>query len=176
MSGSDIISQLINRLEALVNDGKRVPFAGNLMMIDEQAFLDIIDQLRVAVPEEFRIAKKLNSERERLLSQARAESEKIIDQAQDQVSRIMDESELVRLADEQASHIIDEAQDQAARMIQDADEYTLRMLTGLGKQLDGLHNKVGTLITEVYTGRQLLQQSQESGDSGYDPLSEPEEE
>ena len=44
---------MIDRLEQLVSTGTRLPLSSRTM-IDEQEFLDIIDQLRVTVPEELK--------------------------------------------------------------------------------------------------------------------------
>ena len=45
------ILQLIDRLEELFNDGKPIPFTHNVA-VDEDRMLDIIDQMRIAIPEE----------------------------------------------------------------------------------------------------------------------------
>ena len=51
------ILQLIDRLEELFNESKTIPLTRNVM-VDEDRMLDIIDQMRIAVPEE---VKKRNS-------------------------------------------------------------------------------------------------------------------
>ncbi|MER3406140.1 MAG: ATPase, partial [Chloroflexota bacterium] len=62
------VLQLIDRLEALISSGARLPLTSRAL-VDEQEVLDILDQLRMAVPEEIRQAKRLSQERERLLLQ-----------------------------------------------------------------------------------------------------------
>ena len=52
------ILQLIDRLEELFNDGKPIPFTHNVA-VDEDRMLDIIDQMRIAIPEEVKKAQKL---------------------------------------------------------------------------------------------------------------------
>ena len=52
------ILHLIDRLEALVEDSFHLPFTSNVI-VQEDAFLDIIDQMRVTIPEEVKLAKLL---------------------------------------------------------------------------------------------------------------------
>ena len=56
------VLQLIDKLEQLVNSGTRLPLSSRTV-IDEQEFLDIIDQLRIMVPDEIKQARRVSSER-----------------------------------------------------------------------------------------------------------------
>ena len=57
MVATDIL-YLVDRLEALLSKGWRVPMSSKTM-IDEDEFLDIVDQMRIAIPEEIRQSKKI---------------------------------------------------------------------------------------------------------------------
>ena len=48
------ILHLVDRLEELFNDSRSVPFTHSVM-VDEERILDIIDQMRVSIPEEIKI-------------------------------------------------------------------------------------------------------------------------
>ena len=66
------ILHLIDRLEMLITEKSfRIPFTSNVI-IQEDEFLDIIDQMRVSIPEEVKLAKRTEAERDRLLLQAQA--------------------------------------------------------------------------------------------------------
>ena len=52
------ILQLIDRLEELFNESKAIPLTRNVM-VDEDRMLDIIDQMRIAIPEEVKKAQQL---------------------------------------------------------------------------------------------------------------------
>ena len=56
----------MERLESLIANGKPLPLTRNAI-IDRDAALNLIDELRVAVPEEVRAAKRINSEGERII-------------------------------------------------------------------------------------------------------------
>ena len=63
------ILQLIDRLEELFNESKSIPLTRNVM-VDEDRMLDIIDQMRIAIPEEVKKAQQLLGQRDRVLAQA----------------------------------------------------------------------------------------------------------
>ena len=67
------ILQLIDRLEELFNESKTIPLTRSVM-VDEDKMLDIIDQMRIAIPEEVKKAQQLISQRDRVLAQAQEES------------------------------------------------------------------------------------------------------
>jgi len=52
------ILELVDRLEELFNEGRAVPFTHSVI-VDEDRFLDIIDQMRMTIPDEVRKAQQL---------------------------------------------------------------------------------------------------------------------
>ena len=69
-------------------------------MVDQNAALGLIDELRVAVPEEVRAAKRINSEGERIIEKAQDEAERIVAKAQEQAAFLIDERGLMNVADQ----------------------------------------------------------------------------
>ena len=70
----------------------------NNVIIDQARALDLIDQLRVAVPEEVRQAKRINEESDRIAQRAHEEAERILARAQEQAAFLIEERELTRAA------------------------------------------------------------------------------
>jgi cell division septum initiation protein DivIVA len=95
------------------------------------AALDLIDQLRVAVPEEVRAAKRINSEGERIIEKAQQEAERIIATAQEQAAFLIDERGLTLRAEEESQRIIGAAQSDGDEVRRGADEYAASVLIGL---------------------------------------------
>jgi vacuolar-type H+-ATPase subunit E/Vma4 len=85
----------------------------------------------VAVPEEVRAAKRINSEGERIIEKAQEEAERIVARAQEQAAFLIDERGLTQAADEQSREIIAEAQANADEIRRGADEYAVSVLVGL---------------------------------------------
>ena len=90
------------------------------MVVDQAAALGLIDELRVAVPEEVRAAKRINSEGER-----------IIEKAQEQAAFLIDERGLTQQAEAESRRIIAEAEADAEEVRRGADEYAVNVLVGL---------------------------------------------
>lgn len=135
------IFALIERLEALVNTGQRVPFV-NKIMLDEQECLDVIAQMRMSVPDEVRQARRMLQERSRIPEQARLEAERIVAIAHEQAEEILSEHGLVRAAEDNARQVLDEAEEQAGEIQRESDAYAVRSLTDLRTRLEQLHERV----------------------------------
>ncbi len=62
------ILQLVDKLEELFNESRPLPLTNNVI-VDEDRMLDLIDQMRVAIPDEVKKAQKLIAERARFASE-----------------------------------------------------------------------------------------------------------
>jgi cell division septum initiation protein DivIVA len=131
------VLQLIDRLEQLVSAGTRLPLSSRIM-IDEQEFLDIVDQLRVTVPEEMKQARRFSQERDRVLQQAEEEAEKVINAAQERALLMLQDNEIVRLAQDDARRLLNEGEQYADEIKRGADVYALEVLSGLESELTKL--------------------------------------
>ena len=95
------------------------------------AALDLIDQLRVAVPEEVRAAKRTNAEGERIIEKAQDEAERTIARAQEQAAFLIEERGLTETAQEESRRIVAGAEADADEIRRGADEYAASVLIGL---------------------------------------------
>lgn len=121
-------------------------------MVDEQEFLDIIDQLRVTVPEEFKQARKVSQEKERVILHAEAEADKIINAARERAAMMLQETELIREAEDRARLMLEDAQREAEGIRQGADLYALDVL-------GNLENELAKLLATTRKGRATLDRS-----------------
>jgi F0F1-type ATP synthase membrane subunit b/b' len=121
---------LVERLESIIANGKRLPLTNNVV-VDQTAALGLIDELRVAVPEEVRAAKRINSEGERIIEKAQEEAERIVARAQEQAAFLIDERGLTQQAEAESRRIVAEAEADAEEVRRGADEYAVNVLVGL---------------------------------------------
>src|SRR6059036_3653267 len=103
------IQFLVKRLEALIVNGRKVPMTSQVIL-EQATVLDLIDQLRVAIPEEVRQARRINQESDRVLAKAREEAEQIIAAAQEQAALLLQDQSILREAEAKAQEMIDRAQ------------------------------------------------------------------
>ena len=121
---------LVERLESLIANGKKLPLTTNVV-VDQNAALGLIDELRVAVPEEVRAAKRINAEGERIIEKAQVEAERIVAKAQEQAAFLIDERGLTQQAETISQRVIGEAHQDADEIRRGADEYAVGVLVGL---------------------------------------------
>jgi len=71
------ILHLVDRLEELFNESRVIPLTHSVV-VDENRFMDIIDQMRVSVPDEIKKAQQINVQRDRILAQAQEEANRTL--------------------------------------------------------------------------------------------------
>ena len=139
---------LLERLESQIATGTGVPRTRKVL-VDRDAVLDLIDQLRVAVPEEVHAAKRINAEGERIIEKASEEAARITARAQEQAAYLIDERGLTEAAQAEGRRIVDAAERAADDVRLGADEYAAEILEGLEtevrKALAGIEKGIGVL-------------------------------
>jgi len=128
------IQFLVERLEALVVNARKVPMTSQIIL-EQAAVLDLIDQLRVAIPEEVRAARRVNQETDRVLGKARDEAEQIIGAAQEQAALLLQDQSILREAESKAQELLDRAQEKSEETMGGADQYAADVLVRLESDL-----------------------------------------
>ena len=142
------ILQLIDRLEELFNESKSIPLTRNVM-VDEDRMLDIIDQMRIAIPEEVKKAQQLLGQRDRVLAQAQEEANRTLDLARQKADQLASKELVVQEAQRRAEQILAQARAEAENTRSDADDYVMRSLTQLQAELERISNQVANGIRVV---------------------------
>jgi hypothetical protein len=142
------ILQLIDRLEELFNDSKSIPLTRNVM-VDEDRMLDIIDQMRIAIPEEVKKAQQLLGQRDRVLAQAQEEANRTLDLARQKADQLASKEMVVQESQRRGEQILAQARTDAENTRDDADDYVMRSLTQLQAELERISNQVENGIRVV---------------------------
>ena len=142
------ILQLIDRLEELFNDSKSIPLTRNVM-VDEDRMLDIIDQMRIAIPEEVKKAQQLLGQRDRVLAQAQEEANRTLDLARQKADQLASKELVVQEAQRRGKQILTQARVDAENTRDDANDYVMRSLTQLQAELERITNQVENGIRVV---------------------------
>jgi hypothetical protein len=152
---------LVERLEALIANGRKLPLTNNVV-VDQAGALDLIDQLRVAVPEEVRAAKRINSEGERILEKSQEEADQILARAQEQAAFLIEERGLLLAAQDESRRILDQAEADGAEVRRGADEYAAAVLIGL-------EGDIVRTLQSIKKGIQLLNERRASSREEREP-------
>ena len=143
------ILHLVDRLEELLNQSRPLPFTHNVM-VDEDRMLDIIDQMRVAIPDEVKKAQQLLSQRDRILAQAQEEANRTLAIAREKSEQLLERDAIVQAAQARADQVINQARVDAEKERLDADQYVVDQLSRLEMELE-------RTMTQVRNGIHALQ-------------------
>ena len=157
------IMYLLERLEEVLGGGTRLPFTSRALVDDEECF-EIIDQIRLSLPNEIRQARKVNADRDAVLDHARAQAAQIMEGAESEARERVREHHIAHAAEAQGEEIIAQADQRAAQVKREVDDYAYRVLLDLDRRLEDL---VGT----VRNGLRSLEPA--NGDAGEASYAEP---
>jgi cell division septum initiation protein DivIVA len=119
------------------------------VLVDRDAVLDLIDQLRVAIPEEVQAAKRINAEGERIVESAHEEAARIASRAQEQAAFLISERGLTEGAEAEGRRIIAAAEAAGLEVAGGADTYATQILLALEteavKALAGIRKGIDVL-------------------------------
>jgi len=135
------ILQLIDRLEELFNDAKAVPFTHNVV-VDEDRMLEIIDQMRIVIPDEVKKAQQVLSQKDRVMAQAQEEAERTLGLAREKAQQAAAKDNIVVEAQRRAEQIVNQARADADATRRDADDYVADTLVQLQDNLERILNQV----------------------------------
>jgi cell division septum initiation protein DivIVA len=120
----------VERLESMLATGRKLPLTNNVV-IDQAGALELVDELRRAIPDEVQDARRINAEGERILERAQEEAERIVARAQEQAAYLIGEEGLTEAAEAEGRRIVGEARAESDAVRQGADEYAASVLTEL---------------------------------------------
>jgi hypothetical protein len=115
------IDYLIDRLETLVSEGKRLPLSTKVM-VEEQDAYSLIDQMRAIIPEEIKAAKRVLNEKNRILKEAEEEAQHIIADGERERDMLVRKESVIAAAERQREVIIGEATQEAFDIRQRAQD------------------------------------------------------
>lgn len=144
------IQHLVDRLEDLIDEGRHMPFS-KFTMIDEERALELIDQMRISIPEEVEKASRVLAQRDRVLAQANEEAARVVQMARERGDQMVDREALVQAAHSRAANIVEEARQEAEQVRDEADQYVLDQLNRLEAQLGKMLGVVRNGIDHVHS-------------------------
>jgi F0F1-type ATP synthase membrane subunit b/b' len=149
------ILHLVDRLEELFNESRALPFTRNVV-VDEDKMLDIIDQLRVTIPDEVKKAQQLLAQKDRIMAQAQEEASRIVTLAKEKAEQIVEREAIVKSAQTRATQIVNQARDDANNTRRDADDYVI-------DSLQNMEEEVTRLLTQVRNGIRKIEEERLHG-------------
>lgn len=135
------ILQLVDRLEELFNNSKPIPLTHSVV-VDENSFMDIIDQMRISIPDDIKKAQQVLAQKDRILAQAQEEANRTVGMAREKSEKMVEKSDIYQSAQAKVDQIADQARKEAAQTQLDADRYVMESLTKLEAELNRIVSQV----------------------------------
>jgi cell division septum initiation protein DivIVA len=129
------LAEQIGQLEAAVDAGWRVP-GTRYRLVDRTLLLELIDQIRVSIPEHMRAAQQQLQHRDRVLASARAEADAVLAEAHRQAQRRSTDRATERAAATRAAQIEQQARRTAEGIERQAEQAAVQRLRSLRARLD----------------------------------------
>ena len=143
------VDELLEDLSDLLEDSKELPVV-NKIMVDKTQISDIIDEIKANLPAETRQAKRVVSERNKIIEEARKQAETLISAANKQRTDMLESSEIVISARREAQRIINEAQAASVKIKNATNTYVDTVLQkteeALSVNLQDFHRKRQSIL------------------------------
>lgn len=160
------ILHLVDRLEELFNQARPIPLTHNVI-VDEDRFLEIIDQMRISIPEEVKKAQQVIAQRDRLMAQAQEEASRTVGIAKQKSDEIVTRDAIVQAAQARSEQILAQARADAENQRREADDYIIEALTALEGELTRLLSQARNGISKLTMERQRVEaETEETPPSG----------
>jgi len=152
----EVLSTL-NELEELIDGGRSV--FGNKATIDKAKAIELITDIRIGLPDDFKQAEWISQERQRIIYDAQEEAQKIIAEAKLEAEQIVEEDSITQAAYKKASGIIAEAEYDAKELRNGAVRYSQEILKKVSKDMKSLTEKVITNYKDL--GNMIIEDEEE---------------
>ena len=131
------IFTLLENLEEIIDSGTKVPLSTKVM-IDKEEISEVLEEIRVKLPDELKQAKWVKEERQRIIMDAQKEADQIVKETETKIISLVDDHEITRQALAQKEEIIESA-DKVAREI----------TTGTREYADALLERLEEILKEA---------------------------
>ena len=164
------ILHLVDRLEELLNESRPIPLTHSVV-VDEDRILEIIDQMRISIPEEVKKSQQLLAQRDRVLAQAQEEANRTISLAKQKGEETVNRDAIVQAAQSRSEQILAQARVDAESIRREADDYIIEALGALEGELTRLINQARNGVAKLNAERQRTLRTAQEQDN--DPILEP---
>lgn len=146
------IDQVLDAMDELLDKAWNFPLSGGRCVVDADKVRDLIDDIRVNLPNEIKQAQAIVMDRNEILASARREGEQVIRKAEERAKMLIAQQEIVKIAQAKAADTVAQSQVKAREIRQAAHDFSDDMLRSTEESL----NKS---LSELRATRQALRNS-----------------
>ncbi|WMJ76090.1 MULTISPECIES: ATPase [unclassified Sedimentibacter] len=128
------ILNLLERIEDIIEEASKFPLS-NKVMIDKEEVLEVINEIRLKMPDEINRASWVAKERQRILNEAQSEADELIEKVKEQQRYLVEENEITKQSKKYAEQLIKDAEVKANDMKIGAYNYSDEILSKLQEKI-----------------------------------------
>ena len=160
------VEERLEELSQIVEQAKAVPLSASCM-VNRAQVLDLIEDIRDALPSSLDAVDQLLAERESVVAEGTREADRIIAEAREEKFRMVSQHEVYLVAVAEAEALRRETDDEVTRMRQETDDY-------IDAKLASFEIILNKTLNAVERGRDKIraESSMQEFDGGDEPLPE----
>lgn len=161
------IDEILDEMDELLDRASSVPFAGHKCIVDGERVRELINDVRLNVPQEIKHAKMVEFDRDRIIKEAEARAEYIVREAEERSKTMLTQAEerAQKLTSEQS--IIREAKQRAVEAVtkakQECDAIRSATDSYVEKRFQEAESYFSNNLKDVQQRRKQLQQLKNAG-------------
>ncbi|MCX6430312.1 MAG: ATP synthase subunit B/B' [Actinobacteria bacterium] len=106
----------------MVEEARSVPLSASCV-VHRSELLEILDEARNSLPQDFSNAQNLLSSRDAIIEEGRHSAEQLVSMAREEVARMVEQTSIVQAARDESHRILDEARTTAEREREEVEKY-----------------------------------------------------
>lgn len=118
--GKKGVEDMIEEINMFLDNCKPQAFSSNKIIVPKDEISQMLDELKLKLPNEIERCKKIMRNRENILASARSRSDAILSESVNEANRLVESNRITKVANERANEILEMAREQAQQIIDDA--------------------------------------------------------
>ena len=143
------VESILDMMTELLETAWSIPLSGGKSAVETERFHEMIQDIRLRLPEEIAKAREIVNDRRTILDDAKKEADMVIRVAEDRAKKLVDHDEIVKQAQMRANEILSAAQLQVRELKKATGEYVDSVLQQTEEQLS-------KSLTDVRTKRNAI--------------------
>lgn len=149
MENNDVIA-LLDQLYAMVTEAWGVPLGNDKCIIERDKAVELINQIKEALPGSIAESKRLVAARDEFIGTAKREAEALRKNAEEQARTLIEEQEIMRVARARSTEVIAAAETKSRELRQAASEYVEKIMRES-------EESVSAALSQIQTTRRSFQ-------------------
>ncbi len=150
MGANSRIEQVIDDIYEFIESCKMQPLSQTKLIVPKDEMYDLLDELRLRLPDEIKRYQKIIANRDALIADAGEKAAVIINQAKEQAGQLVSENEISRQAYEHANDLIQDATLRSQSMLREAAEEAEQVRAGALAYTNEVLSEVERVVASAY--------------------------